>query len=371
MATEPAHFMHKLQRQAESFFSLKLGISKAYDRIEWDYLKAILAKLGFDQRWISMVMTCLTPVRYAILINGEPTGYITPTRGIRQGDPLSPYLFILCAEGLLAVISKAISCHAIQGLVMCPGAPTLHHLLFADDSFVFGAATELECQRYRALLNLYERASGQRINLQKSSVVFSKNVHPAVKDHLASILEVNCTEEHDRYLGLPIHIGRSKTAIFEYIRERLTKKLVNWKAKILSSAGKEILIKAVAQTMPLYVMNCYLLPKGLCDDLHQLCAQFFWGDTAEKKKIHWRSWDRLCLTKAEGGMGFKNLYAYNLSMLAKQAWRLISNPHSLIARLFKACYHPTCSFWEADMGDYPSFSWKSILTTRPILEAVV
>lgn len=122
---------------------------------------------------------------------------------------------------------------------------------------------------------------------------------------MADIIGVQCVEDHGKYLGLPIHFGRSKTAIFDFLKEKLTNKLVSWRSKLLSSAGKKILIKVVAQTVPLYVMNCYMLPLGLCDDLHQLCAQFFWGSTEEKKKIYWRSWDRMCLSKEEGGMVLK------------------------------------------------------------------
>lgn len=88
-----------------------------------------------------------------------------------------------------------------------------------------------------------------------------------------------------------------------------------------------------------------MLPKSLCDDMHQLCASFFWGDTDEKRKIHWRSWEKLCLTKKEGGLGFKYLHAYNLAMLAKQGWRLLNNPSSLIARLYKAKYYPIKFFF--------------------------
>ncbi|XP_024199819.1 uncharacterized protein LOC112203021 [Rosa chinensis] len=287
VATEATHFMHKLKYQEAGFFSLKLDISKAYDRLDWSFIHAMLTN-----------------------------------------------------EGLSALISQAVHQHNIQGLTMCPQAPTLHHLFFADDSILFGSATTTECMQYRRILNTYERASGQKVNFQKSSVVFSNNVSEEQQQELAAILEVQCVKEHDKYLGLPMRVGRSKSAIFAYIKERLTKKLVSWKAKILSAAGKEILIKAVAQTMPLYAMNCYLLPKGLCDEIHQLCTSFFWGDIDDKKKIHWRSWEKLCLTKAEGGMGFKNIYAYNLAMLGKQGWRLISNPHSLIAKLYKAKYYP-------------------------------
>ncbi|XP_062028495.1 uncharacterized protein LOC133744394 [Rosa rugosa] len=369
VATEVAHFMHKLRTQAEGFFSLKLDISKAYDRLEWSlFLQAILTKLGFASNWINMIMRCVTSVSYAILVNGEATTTVKPTRGIRQGDPLSPYLFILCAEGLSALISQVVHSGSIHGLQMCPQAPTLHHLFFADDSLLFGSATPEECSAFREILNTYERASGQKVNFQKSSVVFSNNVTVATQTALASILEVNCVKEHDRYLGLPLRVGRSKTERFQYIKEKLSKKLVSWKSKILSCAGKEILIKAIAQTMPLYAMNCYLLPKGLCDDIHQLCASFFWGDTDEKKHIHWRSWENLCLTKHEGGMGFKNLYAYNLAMLAKQGWRMITNSQSLIAQIFKARYFPNCSFWDAEL-EAPSFSWRSILEGRPVLKA--
>lgn len=179
-----------------------------------------------------------------------------------------------------------------------------------------------------------------------------------------------CVEEHDLYLGLPLHVGRSKSAKFAFLKDRLTKKLVTWRTKILSAAGKEILIKVVAQAIPTYVMSCYMLPKSLCDDL-QLCAQFFWGQTEEKKKIHWRSWDRMCLTKAEGGLGFKNLHAHNLALVAKQGWRLLSNPTSLIARLYKALYFPRCYFLDADIGEVPSFSWRSIMEARPVLQAGV
>ncbi|KAL6190175.1 hypothetical protein ACLB2K_036573 [Fragaria x ananassa] len=336
---------------------------------KWHFLEAMLLKLGFAQAWVTQIMLGVTSVQYPILLNGKPAEVISPSRGIRQGDPLSPYLFILCAEGLSSLISKAVADYTIKGLKLSPQAPILHHLFFADDSFIFGAAEADECQKFRTLLNLYESASGQKINYQKSSVVFSRNVSPEIQSELAAILQVKLSTEHDRYLGLPLRVGRSKTQIFAYIKEKFSNKLLGWKAKLFSVAGKEVLIKAVAQTMPLYAMNCYLLPKTLCEDIHQLCAGFFGGDEDNKKKIHWRSWERMCLTKNEGGLGFKHLYAYNLAMLAKQAWRLVKFPNSLVDQVFKARYYPYCSFWEAQLSEHPSFSWRSIFQSRPVLEA--
>ncbi|XP_062028694.1 uncharacterized protein LOC133744637 [Rosa rugosa] len=369
VATEIAHFMKKLRRQANGFFSLKLDISKAYDRLEWQYLEAILLHLGFCQSWVSIVLATVKSVSYSILINGSPTGFIMPTRGIRQGDPLSPYLFILCAEGLSALISSSVQNGTIRGLTMAPTAPTMHHLLFADDCFLFGDASARECLDFKRLLDVYARASGQHINLQKSSVVFSGNVSLHSRNTLAAILGVQCVKEHGLYLGLPIHVGHNKKAIFAYLKERLSKKLISWRSKILSSGGKELLIKAVAQTLPNYVMNCYALPKTMCDELQQLCCQFFWGSSEEKQRIHWRSWERKCLPKDKGGLGFKHLHAHNLAMLSKQGWRLLSKPDSLVAQVFKAVYYPFGSFLTADMGERPSYSWRSLMEARPVLQA--
>ncbi|XP_024178970.1 uncharacterized protein LOC112184983 [Rosa chinensis] len=135
---------------------------------------------------------------------------------------------------------------------MCPQAPTLHHIFFADGSLLFGTATMEEYVAFKQILWTYEKASGQKVNFQKSSVVFSLNVNMELQHTLASILAVKREEEHHKYLGLPLKVGKSKTAKFAYIKERLSKKLISWKAKILSCAGKEVLIKAIAQTMPLY-----------------------------------------------------------------------------------------------------------------------
>ena len=122
--------MHKLKQQQEGFFSFKLDISKAYDRLNWTFIQAVLRKLGFTSQWIHVVMQCITSVSYSILVQGEPSEMIHPTRGIRQGDPLSPYIFILCSETLSTLISDAVFSRRIKGLKMAPQAPTLHHLFF-------------------------------------------------------------------------------------------------------------------------------------------------------------------------------------------------------------------------------------------------
>ena len=136
--------------------------------MEWGFLRQIMLKLGFAPRWVHLAMETLITASYSVLINGEPRCFNTPSRGIKQGDPLSPYLFLLCVEGLLAMLRKAEESHQLRGIKSSQQRVCISHLLFADDSLLFCRATVEECQRLLDLLEIYEAASGQAINRQKT-----------------------------------------------------------------------------------------------------------------------------------------------------------------------------------------------------------
>ena len=140
--------------------ALKLDMSKAYDIIEWGFLEQMLLTLGFHREWVGFIMSCETSVSYSILVNGQPTNLIKPSRGLRQGDPLSPYLFLICTEGLAALIDDAATRKLIHGVKICRNAPSITHLFFADDSLMFTRANIQEAQRILTILNTYEAASG-------------------------------------------------------------------------------------------------------------------------------------------------------------------------------------------------------------------
>ena len=118
---------------------------KAYNRVEWVYLKMIMEKMGFSQRWINLIVACTRTITYLVMLNGQPRGLITPMRGLCQGDPSSPYLFLLVTEGLHALFEQAKGIGDIRGVSLCPVGPRVSHLLFADDSLVFCRATVSEC----------------------------------------------------------------------------------------------------------------------------------------------------------------------------------------------------------------------------------
>jgi len=190
-----------------------------HDRIDWSYLKNVMIKMGFSNRWIDWIMICVKTVDYSVIFNKDMVGPIIPGRGLRQGDPLSPYLLILCVEGLSALIRDAEGRGELQGVRVCRSAPIVSHL--ADDCFLFFQAEESQANVMKRILTTYEEASGQAISLPKSEVYYSHNVHQHVQQRITNILGVHAVLGTGKYLGLPSMVGRSKKARFNFIKDRV------------------------------------------------------------------------------------------------------------------------------------------------------
>lgn len=144
IAFETFHYMRKKRSGKVGYVGLKLDMAKAYDRIEWPFLHRVLVDMGFPCYWVNLIMKCVSSVSFSILINGNPSPSFYPKRGLRQGDPLSPYLFILCAKVLSGLILKSQERRALHGICIARSAPEISHLFFADDSILFFRANKAE-----------------------------------------------------------------------------------------------------------------------------------------------------------------------------------------------------------------------------------
>lgn len=250
-------------------------MSKAYDRIEWIFLEKVLSRLGFARSIIDLIMLSVTFVSYSFLLNGSQFGHLTPNRGIRQGDPLFPYLFMCCVEAFIQMVESAVQQKNLKGIRISPEAPVISNLCFADDTILFCQANRGEAETVLAILNKYAEASGQIINMEKSTMVMRPNASPELCSSIQQILPFQIVERFKNYLGLSAHIGRSRNEVFSYLKDRMWSRVKGWHEKNLSWAGREVLIKSVLQAILTYVMSCFKLPSGIIAEAERIIRTYW------------------------------------------------------------------------------------------------
>lgn len=251
------------------FATIKLAMSKAYDRVEWDFLGKIMQWLSFHENWIQPIMKCVSSVSYKICVNGVLSDMFRLERGLRQGDPLSPYLFLLCAEGFSAMLAKAEQEGKLHGVTICRSASLVSHRLFVDDSLILCKANKEEAQVLKHILSVYEECSGHMINVEKSTIMFSPNISSDDRQDVMGVLNIRSETFNEKYLGLPVYVGRTRTNVFTYLKERIWQRVQGWKEK---QAGKEVLIKVMAQAILVLVMGCFDIMKEICNQISAMIA---------------------------------------------------------------------------------------------------
>lgn len=249
-------------------------MEKAFNFMEWPFLLNIFKALGFNQTWISWIKECITTVSYSILINGTPTNFFHPSRGLRQGDPLSPFLFILGSETLSRLILREETKKNLEDICLSRISPTLSHILFANDLILFGKATNQTTQTFVRCLDTYSSWSGQKINKGKSLIHLSNNTPTGNKREIKDILSFKESPPKLRYLSLLLYIGPSKLNIFKDILEKIQNRMQGWKTQLLSEAGRTTLIRTVASTIPSYAMTTMWMPKSISNRMDSVFQRF-------------------------------------------------------------------------------------------------
>uniref|UniRef100_A0A803PJL2 Reverse transcriptase domain-containing protein n=1 Tax=Cannabis sativa TaxID=3483 RepID=A0A803PJL2_CANSA len=251
-------------------------------------------EIPIPPRFIQLILACISTASVQFNLNDKVVGSVMPSRGILQGDPLSPYLFLLCAEGFSSLLHLKERRQALSGFKVARRAPDISHLLFADDSFLFCQPSISSCNIIKDILDVYERATGQKVNFQKSSLYFSPNVELRDQTLISDFMRIPVRSSFEKYLGLPQHIGQTKKQLFHYLHDKVWGHLHNWKNKVFSKGGKETLLKSVIQAIPMYSMACFRLPVATCHSLESIMANFWWGvNDNNRPKTHWQSWNKL------------------------------------------------------------------------------
>ncbi|XP_021714867.1 uncharacterized protein LOC110682830 [Chenopodium quinoa] len=338
IAHEVISFMNKSKAKKRFYAAIKLDMNKAYDRVNWEFLFRLLQAYGFPPYWIHIIRQCVSTISYQVLVNGNPLQNFRPQCGLRQGDPLSSYLFVLCMEILSAMIRKAERASLFKGICISRSAPMVSYLFFADDSLLFLQVTPEACENLSGLLSEFCSLSGQVINLQKSFVKFSPNTPEDYKDFLARRLKLQSKPTLGSNLGLPVDLGRNKVSDFSFLIDKVVQRLTAFASLGLSSAAKLVIINSVLVASFNHVLSVFHIPTSICSKIDNLLARFWWKSDFRSRGLALRSKTLLHLPKGLGGLGIRRLSSFNTVLLARQCWRIHHHPQLLVYRLLSAKY---------------------------------
>ncbi|XP_071718424.1 uncharacterized protein [Rutidosis leptorrhynchoides] len=336
MINEIIDWCNKKKKKAMLF---KVDFEKAFDSISWDFLVTMLSNLGFGRRWIMWVKGCLNSSFASVLVNGSPTEEFKIGRGLRQGDPLSPFLFIICMEGLHVAMLDAID----QNLFKCisvgniGNVVNISHCFFADDALFIGEWSDDNIRNLICILKCFFLVSGLQVNIHKSNIM---GIGIPLNERNRAANAFGCTPATIpfTYLGIPIGANMRRIENWNTIVNKVEKRLAKWKVNLLSFGGRLTLIKSVLGALGTYFLSMFKAPKGVIKRLESLRANFLWGGSKEDRKIHWVKWSEIIKSKEKGGLGVVSYDSLNKALLYKWRWRYVTCSEWLWVSVIKASH---------------------------------
>ena len=304
----------RLKSQVRGFIC-KLDIKKAYDHVDWNCLLHLLERMGFGDRWRRWIEVCISSVQFSVLVNSSPEGYFTSSRGLHQGDPLSPLLFLLVMEVLSRMLKKVESEGLIQGFSAGGNANSslrISHLLYADDTILFCDANMTQMLYIRMVLTCFEATTGLRVNMSKSEMVPVGEVQ-----NISVLAESLCCRIGVlplSYLGMPLGASYKANAVWNPILEKMERRLSGWQKLYLSKGGCLTLLQSTLSSLPTYFLSLFTIPKSVANRLEKLQRDFLWGGMGNNFKHHLVGWDKVCVPKAKGGLGVRSLVLFNKTL---------------------------------------------------------
>lgn len=328
IAQEAIHTM-RTKRSGSGFVAIKVDMEKAYDRLDWGFLYNTLCEIGFASRFIDIIMACVRTATMKVCWNGQASAQFIPSRGVRQGDPISPYLFVLCMEKLSHLISWEVQNRKWKPMRMRRNGPQISHLFFADDLVLFCEASQEQMAEVKRVMTRFCAVSGHNVNMQKTRAFVSKRVHANRAMEPCRSLGISIAADLGKYLGVPLLHKRVTKVTFSPLVQNVQRKLAGWKGRFLSMAGRTALIRSMLMAIPYYQMQTLLLPKGVLGEIEQVCRNFLWNQGEHTRTPHLVAWENVKRPKDAGGLGIKDLHLQNVAFIMKLCWRLLTKPRAL------------------------------------------
>ena len=347
--------------------AFKVDLEKAYDRVDWWFLEATLMEFGFPNSIVYLIMCCIKSSSLSILWNGSRLESFSPSRGLRQGDPLSPYLFVLCMEKLAVYINKKVDNGVWSPVAVSRGGPRFSHLLFADDVMLFCKASSSQVKMVLSTLNDFCMASGMKVNFDKSRVLCSKNVSRTRRDNFTNISSIRFTTNLGKYLGVPLRHGRVSRSMFSSVLEKINKGLASWKGSLLNQAGRVCLAKSVIASIPIHQMQVMFVLKGIRNEINRVTRHFIWKGCAGNRSLSLVQWNTLVTPKTFGGLGVRDAHSVNLALLGKLMWALLHDTNKAWVQVLGHKYFQNASVLEMPKINNASYVCKSIVKAAKAL----
>ena len=308
--------MDEKKRSREEGLVFKIDFEKAYDHVNWDFLDHVLKMKGFRPRWRTWMRGCLSSVSYAILVNGNAKGWVKASRGLRQGDPLSPFMFTIVADVLSRMLLRAEERSMLEGFRVGRNRTRVSHLQFADDTIFFSNSCAEELQTLKSLLLVFGQISGLKVNLDKSNL-FGINLDQNHLSRLALMLDCKASGSPILYLGLPLGGNPWAGGFWDPVIESISRRLDDWQKAYLSFNGRITLIHSCLSHIPSYFLSLFKILASVATKIERLQKDFLRSGVGKGKRDHLVSRDVVCKPRVKGGLGFGKIFLRNLALLGK------------------------------------------------------